>query len=314
MTNSPSVQLSTYTPLHVAIGLAICLLIFATALTWFLGRQNPGNLTLGKVKVIVKSWWVIAVTFLAALTLGFWGVFTLFAGVSVYGLTEYVRISKLPFKKTLFALLAIAVLLPYLSLYMANERAFVVGPILLIVWLCPLVIILHPSIERFAAATASTIGMILIIHCLAHIPALMRFHPERWASNDSAALAILSLVFLVQMNDVFQFICGKLFGRRKVIPEISPNKTEAGFIGGALLSSLSGGFLFSNVIGLGFAKACALGLALSLTGMLGDLMFSGFKRYLGVKDFSTLLPGHGGLLDRLDSLVLTAPVFYHFIT
>ncbi len=306
--------MQTYSSLLLGIGLALTLLLFATALTWFLHAQKPKNSTLIKVKVIVKSWWIIACIFFIAITLGFWGVFSLFALVSIYGLIEYVRISKLPFKKTLFVVLSLGVLSPYLCLYFNQERFFLVSPVMLIIWLCPLVIISHPSVERFTATIASTIGIILIVHCLAHMPALMRFHPELWQDSDSVALATLSFIFLVQANDVLQFLSGKLFGKRKITPEISPNKTEAGFIGGALLSSLLGGILFSNIIGLSFLKACILGLALSLTGMLGDLMFSGFKRYLGVKDFSSLIPGHGGLLDRLDSLVLTAPVFYYFIT
>ncbi len=306
--------MQSYSPLHLAIGLTLALLSFATALTWVLHIQKPKNNTLAKVKIIIKSWWVIAGAFFIAISLGFWGVFSLFALVSVYGLMEYVRISNLPFKKTLFIVIALGVLSPYLSLYAAQERFFLASPIILIIWLCPLVVIIHPSVERYTATVASTIGIILITHCLAHVPALMRFHLDLWNDNNSAALASLAFIFLVQINDVFQFLNGKLFGKRKITPEISPNKTEAGFIGGAILSSLLGGVLFSKIIGLSFFLACILGLALSLTGMLGDLMFSGFKRYLGVKDFSTLLPGHGGLLDRLDSLVLTAPVFYYFIT
>lgn len=118
------------------------------------------------------------------------------------------------------------------------------------------------------------------------------------------------LYVLTTLNDVAQFISGTMFGRHHIAPGISPNKTWQGLAGGmavTLLLSLSLGAY------LGLAPApwlATLALLLSLGGFAGDLLFSAAKRKLGIKDFSTLIPGHGGILDRVDSLVVTAPLLY----
>ncbi len=118
------------------------------------------------------------------------------------------------------------------------------------------------------------------------------------------------LFTVTALNDVAQFISGKCLGRHRIAKTISPNKTWAGLLGGVLASAL-----VSLALGLHLQLASAhflllLGALLSLAGLLGDLMFSAAKRELGIKDFSNLIPGHGGILDRADSLVLTAPLLY----
>jgi phosphatidate cytidylyltransferase len=122
------------------------------------------------------------------------------------------------------------------------------------------------------------------------------------------------LYVLTALNDVAQFISGTLFGRHRIAPGISPNKTWQGLLGGVaatlLLSLALGGYLH-----LAQARQLAgYGVLLSLGGFCGDLMFSAAKRVLGVKDFSQLIPGHGGILDRVDSLVVTAPLLYFLIS
>jgi phosphatidate cytidylyltransferase len=139
------------------------------------------------------------------------------------------------------------------------------------------------------------------------------FLPSLFPSAEAARLAVLLLVVLTELNDVFQFLCGKLFGRRKVIPSVSPHKTEAGFLGGALCSTALAAWLWPRFLPLSVTEAALLGLLLSLCGMLGDLVCSAVKRYQGVKDFSGILPGHGGVIDRIDSLMATAPAFFFFL-
>lgn len=118
------------------------------------------------------------------------------------------------------------------------------------------------------------------------------------------------LFILTALNDIGQFVAGKLFGRHKIAPTISPNKTWQGLMGGVVVSQI-----VSLVLGTYLSLASPLTLAawallLSLAGFAGDLMFSAAKRHLSIKDFSQLIPGHGGILDRVDSLVLTAPLLY----
>lgn len=122
------------------------------------------------------------------------------------------------------------------------------------------------------------------------------------------------IIVLTELNDVFQYLMGKFFGKRKIVPRISPNKTVAGCIGGIGLT-----LILSNILGYlllpfgDFICFSLLGLLFGSLGFCGDVLFSFLKRKTGVKDTGTLIPGHGGLLDRIDSLVFNAPVFYGLI-
>jgi phosphatidate cytidylyltransferase len=127
----------------------------------------------------------------------------------------------------------------------------------------------------------------------------------------------VGLVFLLlvatEANDVFQYVCGKLFGRHKIVPRVSPNKTWEGFIGGWLLTAamlLFAGPLFTPLTGWGLWIVAVL---LPVAGFAGDVTFSAIKRDIGVKDTSNYIPGHGGVLDRIDSLTFTAPVYFHLL-
>jgi phosphatidate cytidylyltransferase len=124
---------------------------------------------------------------------------------------------------------------------------------------------------------------------------------------------VLFLVVLTQLNDVAQFLWGKSLGRRKIVPEVSPGKTWAGFLGGVatttLLATLSGPYLTP----LNQQQSLIAGLIIGVGGFIGDVSISALKRDLGIKDSGSLLPGHGGILDRVDSLTYTAPLFFHYV-
>jgi len=124
-------------------------------------------------------------------------------------------------------------------------------------------------------------------------------------------LAWLFYLFIVTaLNDVAQFTSGKLFGKQKIVPHISPQKTWQGLIGGIVISVLLS-LALGGYLGLGQpAWLASIAVLLSVGGFAGDVMFSAAKRKLGIKDFSNLIPGHGGMLDRADSLVVTAPLLY----
>lgn len=124
-------------------------------------------------------------------------------------------------------------------------------------------------------------------------------------------LAWLFYLFIVTaLNDIAQFTSGKLFGKQKIVPQISPQKTWQGLLGGVVVSVLLS-LVLGTYLGLGPAAwLAAIALLLSVGGFAGDVMFSAAKRKLGIKDFSRLIPGHGGMLDRADSLVVTAPMLY----
>ena len=124
---------------------------------------------------------------------------------------------------------------------------------------------------------------------------------------------ILYLLLLTALNDVFQYTWGKLLGKRKIIPAISPNKTWAGFLGGIITTGFCA-CLLRFLTPLSGEQALVMGWSLGLAGFAGDILISAIKRDLDLKDTDDIIPGHGGIMDRMDSLVLTAPVFYYLLT
>lgn len=122
--------------------------------------------------------------------------------------------------------------------------------------------------------------------------------------------ALIFLVVVTELNDVFQYLIGKSFGKHKIMPKISPNKTREGFIGGVFLTILLSNFLGYFLLPSTIFINTLLGITLGVLGFFGDIFMSFLKRKTNVKDTGELLPGHGGLLDRMDSLIFNAPVFF----
>jgi len=137
-------------------------------------------------------------------------------------------------------------------------------------------------------------------------------------ANDSNYRPMLLLLLLtVELNDVFAFICGKSFGRRKFAPNTSPNKTLGGALGALILTTALvmwlGRFVFAGTVLVEWPVLLGLGVIISAVGQLGDLTLSSIKRDLGIKDISNLIPGHGGLLDRFNSMMFVAPAVFHYV-
>jgi phosphatidate cytidylyltransferase len=139
-----------------------------------------------------------------------------------------------------------------------------------------------------------------------------------YLANDRNYRPMLILILLsVELNDIFAFIVGKTLGKRKLAPNTSPNKTVAGAVGALVLTTLLvagvGWFVFEGTVLASPVHLVTLGVLISVLGQLGDLMMSSIKRDLGIKDMAATIPGHGGLLDRFDSVILVAPAVFHYI-
>jgi len=153
------------------------------------------------------------------------------------------------------------------------------------------------------------ISFLLFGHCIGHLG---------YMANDADFRPIIMLIILtVELNDVFAYITGKTFGRRKITPQTSPNKTLGGALGALVLTtvlvSTVGHFVFAGSGVDTPAKLIGLGLLVSVAGQFGDLMVSSIKRDIGIKDMGVTIPGHGGLLDRFDSMLLVAPAVFYYI-
>lgn len=153
------------------------------------------------------------------------------------------------------------------------------------------------------------IAWLLIMMTAGAMHVLTVFSALPFGSRQNLAW-LFYLFILTALNDIGQFVAGKLFGQHKIAPTISPNKTWQGLAGGILTSEVVSVVLGTYLSLAGFRVLVIYALVLSIAGFTGDLMFSAAKRYLSIKDFSDLIPGHGGILDRVDSLVLTAPLLY----
>jgi phosphatidate cytidylyltransferase len=128
---------------------------------------------------------------------------------------------------------------------------------------------------------------------------------------------LLLIIFAVELNDIFAYICGHLFGRRKFVPNTSPNKTVGGTLGAIVLTTplfaVGAHFVWFGTVLDTPVRLLGLGIIVSIVGQFGDLMLSSIKRDLGLKDTAKLIPGHGGILDRFDSLILVAPAVFHYV-
>jgi len=169
--------------------------------------------------------------------------------------------------------------------------------------------VLAGGTERFLERTATIHWALMVcVYCVSYAPALLVLEIPGYGKSNAKLLIFLVLV--VQISDVLQYVFGKLFGRHLIAPAISPNKTWEGFVGG-VVSATAVGAGISWATPFSRWQAAAMALAITLAGFAGGLIMSAIKRDRGVKDYGTLIQGHGGMLDRIDSLCFAAPIFFH---
>lgn len=177
----------------------------------------------------------------------------------------------------------------------------------------PLRLVITGETKGFLRSTATIQwGNMMMVYCMSHLAALYLLDPANNPTGGTAGL-IFFLLFLNQFNDAAQYFWGKTLGRHKIIPAVSPNKTIEGFVGGVITTSLLAVLLAPYLTPVKGWSALVLGFIIAVAGFVGDIIMSALKRDLGIKDTSQMLPGHGGLLDRIDSLLFTAPIYFHFL-
>jgi phosphatidate cytidylyltransferase len=154
-------------------------------------------------------------------------------------------------------------------------------------------------------------SVMLTVFSFSHLAYIISFPPREGFTAGNAGM-ILFVVLITELNDVFQFTSGKLFGKNKIIPTVSPNKTVEGFIGGMILTTLTG-YLLRFLLPINADKTIILTILLCIVGFGGDITLSAVKREHKIKDMGTSIPGHGGMMDRLDSLTFTSIAFFYLI-
>jgi len=252
----------------------------------------------------VTSWWAIIIIFSTGILLGELGIKALFVILSIFMLKEFLVL--LNTRERIQNLLMLAAL-PTLYFF-KNDFIFTLFFSSILIFAVLFLSSKRPRDYFLKGNWGIFVAFAACIFCF-NFPVLL----FEQITTLSVPLLIIYLVFLTEINDVFQFLIGTKWGKLKIAPIISPEKTLEGLLGGVLLTPVAA-IILGNIWGLfSFQEALLLGMGISLLGYCGDLFISAVKRHSRVKDTGCLIPGHGGLLDRLDSLIFTAPFFYHFV-
>ena len=307
-------QFHPYT-LRLLVGIG-GILVFASIVGWLLktwvarGAPHP---VIDNLNARIKAWWMMAAVIGLALFAGKVGVIVLFAIVSFVALREYATIAptRRGDHRTLLFGFFIALPIQYYLIWIEWYGLFSIFIPVYVFLALPIVAALSGDTRNFMERT-STIqwGLMISVFCISHVPALLTLEIPGYAGHNAFLLVFLILV--VQSSDVLQYVWGKLAGRHKIAPELSPSKTVEGFVGGIASATALGASLWWMTP---FSPLAAglLSLAITLMGFLGGLVMSAIKRDRGIKDWGTLIEGHGGMLDRLDSVCFSAPIFFHLV-
>jgi phosphatidate cytidylyltransferase len=269
-------------------------------------RSAPARRTVANMNARIAAWWVLSSVTALALVLGAGAVCTLFALFSALALRELLEgQARLPRSAPLlFAIAAVQYGLVWSRWYGVFSTLIPVGAFLAI----PTWNALAGETGHYLERTAEQYWSLMVsTYCLSYAPALLMLDIRGYAGRNRALLFYFLLV--IQSSDILQYVWGKLLGSRTMAPGISPNKTWEGFVGGILTATALGAALYRATPFQPW-QAAAICATVTLTGFAGGLTMSAIKRQRGVKDYGTLVMGHGGVLDRIDSLCFAAPVFF----
>jgi len=252
-----------------------------------------------------RTWLIMLPLVLGALWLGPWAWALLVTVISIYGFKEFARATGL-YRELLFVgVVHAAIIAMNAAAYLGRFGLFMVAPLWGVAALTLVPIVRNRTEGMLQGFALSAVGVVYFGWYLAHLTYL--------ATAESGLGYVLYVVLATQLNDVVAYLGGKLFGRHHWTV-LSPNKTVEGSL---IALGFSVAFAFVNAPlafpGLPWWGVLAIGAIVGAGGQIGDLTLANFKRNIGIKDFGALLPGHGGILDRVNSLILVAPVFLHFV-
>ncbi|HEY0684204.1 MAG TPA: phosphatidate cytidylyltransferase [Steroidobacter sp.] len=297
-------------------GGVIALLIVASTAGAILGRRvqsDGGRATVENLKARVNAWWVMIAVLAVTFALGETATLIVFAFVSFFALREFITLTPTRHSDYMPLVLAFFVILPAQYLLIAYNQYGTFA-----IFIPVYGFLLLPAIATFAGDTHEFLersaklqwAAMITVYCISYAPALLLLKIPGY--ENSNALLLLYLLLIVQLSDVLQYVFGKLFGRTKLAPVVSPSKTVEGLVGGSLTTTLIGGSL-AWITPFTWPQALAISFVIVVAGVLGGLTLSAMKRGLGAKDWGVMIEGHGGMLDRMDSVSFAAPVFFHIV-
>jgi phosphatidate cytidylyltransferase len=292
----------------------VCTLSVATAIGQVLrhrARTASHRATIGNVNARIMAWWMMSAVVIGSLLVGAAGTVALFGVVSFLALREFLTLMPTVRADHRVLLLAFFAVIPlqYVLLGVGAYNLFaLVIPVAGVLGL-PLLLALAGDTARFTQRAAQIYwGLMVCVYAVSYTPALLMLDIPGYAGETGKLL--LFLLIVVESSDVLQYLWGKALGRRPIAPAVSPAKTVEGFIGGIASATLLG-WVLSPLTPFSPWQAGLVALGITTAGFAGGLVMSAIKRDRGVKDFGTAIAGHGGVLDRIDSLCFAGPVFFH---
>ena len=303
------------TLLWLLLGLVI-LLAVATVVGQMLAQRASGAgaiATMDNLNKRIRAWWLMVAVLAIAFFFGKAVTLVLFALTSFYCLREFISLT--PTRPADHAALAAAfyVFLPlqYILIGIDWQTLFSIAiPVYAFLALPALAVLRHETDGFLERSAKVQWALMLTVYCISHAPALLLLKIPGFEGRN--VLLLFFLIFVVQASDVLQYVFGKLFGRHPIAPVVSPNKTWEGFVGGGATATLLGACLWWATPFTPL-QAAGLALAIVLAGFCGGLVLSAVKRSMGAKDWGTMISGHGGALDRMDSVTYAAPLFFHLV-
>jgi phosphatidate cytidylyltransferase len=273
--------------------------------------SESGRATVDNLNARTKAWWGMVAIFALAFAFGKPVTIVLFALTSFYCLREFITLT--PTRPADHRAVAVAfylfIPLQYWLVYADWISLFSMAIPVYAFLLLPVLSVLRGETQNFLQRTAKIQwALMLTVYCISHAPALLMLRIPGFEGQNF--LLLFFLITVVQLSDVLQYVFGKLFGKTKVAPAVSPSKTWEGLIGGGLSATLIGAAL-SWITPFTPLQAGGMAFAIVVAGFCGGLVLSAIKRSMGAKDWGTMIEGHGGALDRMDSVSYAAPIFFH---
>ncbi|MGW8257494.1 MAG: phosphatidate cytidylyltransferase [Thermoguttaceae bacterium] len=306
------------------VGAVLVLLSAVTGVVQILKHRTESGLDPAIIETFqsrVRAWWILFSVLIAAFFIGQTATVVLFGLISFWALREFITLTptRLGDHRTLFFVFFVFTPLQYILVGFERYGLYsVVIPVYGFLFV-PAAIALAGDYKRFLERTAKTqCGLLICVYCLSYAPALLtlKLPPLDNGIPDIGGKVRLLFFFvlMVQVSDALQYLWSQIAGKHLIAPSINPSRTWEGLLGGTASATLIGAMLWwaTPFHGASWWMAGVMSAVIAIMGFAGGLTMSAIKRDRGVKDYGTLVEGHGGLLDRIDSICFAAPVFFHF--
>jgi phosphatidate cytidylyltransferase len=297
--------------LYALLGGVGAILIVASVAGYVLQQRHGNTDVIVNLNARIVAWWIMVGCLAAAFAAGRAGVIGLFALLSLGAMREFVAVSGRDKADRWALIVSFVIALPvqYWLIWVDWYGLYAVFIPVYAFLALAIAAVLRGETDGFLDRIAGAHWALMIcVYAVSHVPALLYLQIPGFEGRS--VLLIAYLIFVVQFSDVMQYVWGKLLGRHKIAPRLSPSKTWEGFMGGIVTATLAGACLWW-MTPFTFVQSGLMALVITIMGFFGGLVMSAIKRDRGAKDWGDIIAGHGGVMDRLDSVVFSAPVFFH---